>query len=296
MMSRSDLDHLKEKRIRNYDQGLSALARTEKSIEELLADSSIPDDEKLKAFTILSAKFEHLHPTQKVATTIKSQTIVQPTPIVQESIPVLEPAAPMETPEALTAESSIEPAAADVAESDEASAKKPTPVLEKPKPFSISIPKQYHPKYNDLTKIVFANPSIINRAASGELIFHNILVPNSSFHDLLRESYIHSGSHNTVGQILFLNALHELNIDSSLISNSNVRNSYTDTIDSYHSPSASPTHSQSLLSQQSLLSNRPMNLVKSTHVAPLSYATSSKQSASGPPPGKRPRVLLVYCK
>ena len=49
-MSRADVDLMRERKIRSYDQELSALAKTEKSIDELLLDPSITDNEKLKTF------------------------------------------------------------------------------------------------------------------------------------------------------------------------------------------------------------------------------------------------------
>ncbi len=50
LLSRNELDRIKEKRIREYDQSLSALARTERDIEELLSDPAISNADKLGSY------------------------------------------------------------------------------------------------------------------------------------------------------------------------------------------------------------------------------------------------------
>ena len=101
------------------------------------------------------------------------------------------------------------------------------------------------------------NPDIVRRAQNGLLVINNQELPGTSFKDLVRELYIQSRSHNTVGQIQFLQALKDIHVEPSIFSNSHVITKYN-----------------------RLNSKRPS--------APTQYAAG--------PPGKTPRTRFLYSK
>ena len=74
LISRNELDRIKEKRIRDYDQSLSALARTERDIEELLSDPAISNEDKLGSYYKLSEMFDKLRPG--IGSTIPTNGVV----------------------------------------------------------------------------------------------------------------------------------------------------------------------------------------------------------------------------
>ena len=249
-MSRNELDRIKERKIREYDQGLSALVRTEKDIEELLSDPTISNAEKLQSYYKLSEKFEKLRPIKSVQipttlTPINQEEAIQPVTDQEDEMDEsaaaeLETAPPPPEPPAAQAAIEVHP--------------QPNPP---PNLNEVKLPPQYHNKYSQLKSLLDLNPNIIRSSPNGELVINNHILANSSYIDLIRESYIHSSKHNIVGLALFLQALNVIRADPSLISNTLIISKY-----------------------KKLLPKR----------------TSVPTQFAAGPPGKPPRTIIIYRK
>ncbi len=121
----------------------------------------------------------------------------------------------------------------------------------------VNLPTIYTHKYSRLKILLDQNPAIVRASPNGLLVINNHELPDTSFKDLVRELYIQSGSHNTVGQNQFLQALKDIHVEPSIFSNSHVITKY--------------------------------NRLNSKH------ASVPTQFAAGPP-GKIPRTRFLYRK
>ena len=251
----SELERLKEKRIRDYDQNLTALARVEASIESMLADTSISDEEKLKLYGSLSSKFENIHSKCNKSTLQSSKTASVPLvlpnklnvePIIQLPLreiveePILPPAQ-LEELEILPIAKAEDLLPQDVKGIDIDN-------------LLLKIPSQYHQKFKSLMESLKNFPGLISSSPNDFLIISGKVIPDTSLTDLFRDLYVPSSNHCNIGQTQFLKALVTCNIKSNLISNSHLRTSYLK------------------------LLNQPLNI----------------QVGKGPPPGKRPCILMLY--
>ena len=234
LISRNELDRIKEKRIREYDQSLSALARTERDIEELLSDPAIANEDKLNTYNKLSQKFDKLRPgVVSIAPT--GEFVPDPNAAIQPANPPPpDNQADVRAKAAVAAPvvvATVEPPAATVQAVAAAAMAKPEagPVL--PADVigvaEVNLPAQYTHKYSRLKILLDQNPDIVRTSPHGLLVINNHVLPDTSFKDLIRELYIHSGSHNTIGQNQFLQALKEIHVEPSIFSNSQVITKYT---------------------------------------------------------------------
>jgi len=264
LMSRNELDRIKERKIREYDQGLSALVRTEKDIEELLSDPTISNDEKLQSYYKLSEKFEKLRPIK--TTQIPGTTTLAPINQSEATPPATEQEDAMdelEAPEAATDTPPLEPAAAMVALQAQQppatiAALQAQPLPNQPPILNeVNLPPQYHNKYSQLKTLIDLNPNIIRSSPNGEIVINNRILVDSSYNDLIRESYIHSLKHNIIGLPQFLQALNVIHADPSLISNNIIISKYK-------------------------------KLIPKRNSIPIQFASG--------PPGKRPRTIIIYRK
>ena len=235
LISRNELDRIKEKRIREYDQSLSALARTERDIEELLSDQTIANEDKLNTYNKLSQKFDKLRPgVVSIAPT--GEFVPDPNAGIQPAPPT----PPANQAEVRAKEAVVAPLAAAAVEAPDAAAQGEAAAVAKPdegavnvaKPdvvnvAEVNLPAQYTHKYSRLKILLNKNPDIIRTSPNGLLVINNHVLPDTSFKDLIRELYIHSGSHNTVGQNQFLQALKEIHVEPSIFSNSHVITKYS---------------------------------------------------------------------
>ncbi len=149
---------------------------------------------------------------------------------------------------------SQESAAAALAVKQDEAAPTPPPIVN-----DINLPQQYNKKYSLLKSLIDLHPNIIRSSPNGEIIINNHILVDSSYNDLIRESYIHSFVHNIIGQNQFLQALHVIHADPSLLSNTLVISKY-----------------------KKLIPKRMSN-------------SNSTQFAAGPP-GKRARTIIIYRK
>ena len=237
---------------------MTALARLEATLETVLADNSISDEEKLKLYGVLSSKFENIHSKCNKSILQSSKTasgpIVLPTnvePVIHlplrelEEEPILPPAQ-LEELEILPIAKAEEVLPQEVKEIDVAN-------------LMLKIPSQYHNKFKSLMDSLNLFPGEISRSPNDFLIISGKVIPDTSLTDLFRNLYIPSTDHCNIGQTQFLKALVKCNIKPSLISNSHLRSSY-----------------EKLLNQT------------------VKIQVAKIQVANGPPPGKRPCILMLY--
>lgn len=189
---------------------MSALARTEKDIEDLLSNDSVSNEEKLTTYMKLSEKFDKLR-------TIKNVLPIAPAMAAQ---PNAEPAP--NQPKAVGAAAQDAPAAAaplmvPAANLDH----RPLPSFK-----DCKIPAQFHNKFSLLKNIISTRPDLISVSDTGEVVLSGVPVAHSSFNELFRELYVSSSFHNKLGQNQLLQIFHDINVNPTYLSNKLVVNKY----------------------------------------------------------------------
>ena len=257
---------MREKNIKEYNPNVTALARTEDEIGNLLNNPMINNEDKVKQLSLLSATFEQRRP--KI---VNSKTVPVPFPIQQVAaipIPLPDPtiavAAPANTVQEVLPE---EPLVIPNIIAQEEKRIKPFDYLQ-----DLRLPVQYSNKLSDLLNIINANPHIICSSPKGELVINGNIIPDSNFKHSLRELYQHSKSNCIIGFGLLLGALNSLNISPNLISNSVHKAQYEQL--------------QNALPPGNILA--PYNILKQKGTG------IKKRRKTLGPPGKRPRVLFVF--
>ena len=133
-----------------------------------------------------------------------------------------------------------------------------------------NLPAQYTHKYSRLKILLDQNPDIVRKSPNGLLVINNNVLLDSSFKDLVRELYIHSGSHNTIGQNQFLQALKEIHVEPAIFSNSHVITKYSRLIQNEiaHPPSSLLAHLGKSPEPASFIENS-LSLIK---ITPLEHS------------------------
>ena len=257
LINRSELDRLRERKIREYNPTVQALARVEKNIEDVLSDPLSSNESKLQALTDLNSKFDHLRPNKNTVKPLAAASI--PIIIPNAIAPVAQEEVELDLFAAAPGPAAPEPAAALAAPGPAVALASPGQAAAPEKEFRI--PAQYHNKLTELLNIINHSPNIIRAANSGELIINDTLIPHSKYCDAIRELYQHSATNSTIGIALLLNALKSLNVSANLIT----------LVQAIHNP---------------------LNLINT----PKTLKQKGTGTISHQPPGKRPRVLLLFKK
>ena len=239
----------------------------EKNIEDVLSDPLSSNESKLQALTDLNSKFDHLRPNKNTVKPLAAASI--PIIIPNAIAPVAQEEVELDLFAAAPGPAAPEPAAALAAPGPAVALASPGQAAAPEKEFRI--PAQYHNKLTELLNIINHSPNIIRAANSGELIINDTLIPHSKYCDAIRELYQHSATNSTIGIALLLNALKSLNINPNLISNNIRKAEYITLLQAIHNP---------------------LNLINT----PKTLKQKGTGTISHQPPGKRPRVLLLFKK
>ena len=129
---------------------------------------------------------------------------------------------------------------------------------------SVQLPSQYDAKFGKLKEFLNAVPKLIGKNAYNELILEGKRIPNSNFDDLMRNLYVPRESYNLTGVNELVSTLKRLNLPHNYLSNKDLAEQL-----------APPSSAQ------------PPPKVSGSVEAPV-------QKGKGYPPGKRPRILLLY--
>lgn len=246
LVAQEELDRLKQKQLVSYNPELRSMVFLKDEMDTILTRSDLPADEKLKMFQIAQHRFDALkadvlHPALTAASKSKLETV--------------------------TDEAEDEAEADD--EGDEEAAASPTPVMgsstsvvDTGAPYSsvmMALPNQYQRKAAKLADFFAAHGGHFGRNSSGQMTIQGKAIPNSNYHDLIRQLYIHR-TNMPVGFDTFVGELKKLNVPHHSISNS-----------------------------------KAIQLLKPVDV----FATPPQVAAqtgegSHKPPGKRPRILYLY--
>ena len=142
---------------------------------------------------------------------------------------------------------------------------------------AIPLPQQFAQKFDRLKNFLNAKPNLISNNALKEVILDGKRIPNSNFHDLIRNMYVRNEAYNLTGNHELLSLLKREKLPKSYLSNHAV-------IENLGTPPPSPTAKKEV-------KHAPLS---SSSSSSYNSADNGNQTGKGAPPGKRPRILLLY--
>ena len=269
------MERLKQKDLRQYNPKLRAMVLLDNEMSNILNSPSLTSEEKMRIFNRAQTRFLSLFKSADAPARPEfearqqfeldadeleddegegEQAGIQPDLMQQEGPVSLTRTAPGSA-SALQGTDEFQDASALSPTLDRTSSSLPA----KSWKGAIQVHWNRQPKLDSLLDLIEKNPHVMSQDSDSQLVYHGTPVTGSRFKDLVQEMFQHKKSHSTKGLEKFLSALHELKLDSSFISNSDMRSRY---LGLFH-----PKKSQSTMS------------------------SSGEQHGFGHPPGKRPKIL-----
>ena len=210
LMRDEEYKRLRQKQVQSYNPELRLLTKLDDDMNEILNDTTVPVDVKMRIYDHIRDRFKDVKAASKVAPRHKIETIKE----VEE--PVTE-----EEEEEEEVEPDYQPMEADVL---------------------TGVSKLKKPKAKTLLKMIQANPDIIAINKKNEIVLHGEPVEGSNYFDLVHSLYDNrvagDSPSGNLGHTKFLKALRDINVPSSLISTS-IQNQKLSKL-KHHSPIKSP--------------------------------------------------------
>ena len=284
LLDKNELVRLIEKRLRDYNPNLTALAKTQNELNDTLNMSNITPEEKIALYQATQQRFKTLQEPLRFGhspptTTNTSSTLADPlSPTSTHNQSINEEADVMEED---IGKSLVEQSKPDVnvkllSSSPVASHTRAASSTTAPTHINLipSVAQKHNVKYTKLTQLLSNYPEKLTvNPINGEAMIDGASLTGSNYADLISNLFAHHGNYNLVGQTKFLETLNsifnspnEYVLPSSIISNKKV-------LDTFHQPSPFKTKTQSG-------DGRKRN--------------SHHYSFSSHPPGKKVKILYLY--
>ena len=282
LVSQEEMERLKQIDLRQYNPKLRAMVLLDNEMSNILNSPSLGHEEKMRIFNRAQSRFFSLFKSADASLNSEHNARNQYEPEdgeleddeeddqagVQADLVQLEEPVSLRRPAADEATALPKQPHQEADEFQDASALSPSSIRA-----AASLPAQgwkgaiqVHPnrqtKLLSLLDLIEKNPHVLTHDSDSQLVYHGAPVAGSKFKDLVEEMFQHKKSHSTKGLEKFLSALHELQLDSSFISNSDMKARYLHQIH--------PKKTRSIM------------------------GSSGEQSGFGHPPGKRPNILRLY--
>ncbi len=268
LMAKDELDRLKQRDLKSYNPKLKAVVLLDDEMEDILNRKDLCSEEKMKIFQQAQHRFLSLFKTldHPALTGVSEQIAPSPheQPALLEAVPGAAAGAPSIGLPTEVQQHVLEEEPADDDDDDDDTARQ---LPANPSASDFNIPYARQRKANELLSILNKNPQLIASDRENKLLLKGQVVPGSNYRDLFRELYLRSKDHCLTGQNQFLSALHSLNIDSELISNSHCSKLYNSQASSSMSSSGNSQFAQS---------------------------GHGRRRSSSTPPGHRPKILHLY--
>ena len=283
LVSEEEMNRLRQKQVAQYDPELRTASFLQQEIDQLLHDTHLEPEQKLRLFQMAQQRFtairgkEHLEklPLEGVSTKMYKD---EPAPVPQaqaaqaaQGPALIAPAAPQNALESLPAEH---------------------------RHLLRSVPQGSKVKAAELIQHINRSNVKFEESPQGELVVDGQPLIGSNYQDLIYSLYSRKKDFIPVGIFEFLNALSRANMPRRLISNP-----ISKFIPNVPSLPETPSLSSSHPAEESLSPSEQFHTPKekskiSSKWNPYSYmfpgkATSPPRKAAKPP-GKKPRVLSVY--
>ena len=185
LIEESELERLRQRQIKDYNPALKSLVFVQDQIEKLFNDSELDYERKHKILCYLQNKFGVLYKNFKNnPANVPAVVLVPPTVVADEQneLPVEEPPPPpgplgdMEVAEEN-----------DDDDDQELKVEKFDDALNSGEfALQVNLPSQYQKKFDLFQTFLAQHKKEIRSNAAGELVLDGVIIPNSSFSELLR--------------------------------------------------------------------------------------------------------------
>jgi len=271
LMRDEEFQRLRQKQVQSYNPELRLLTRLDDDMNEILNDTTVPTDVKMRIFDHIKQRFKDV----KASTTTVRTKILQPI----EEIPEVE---------------EFENEGEEASQADDEGEQEyemPPPQKEKVRAMDAEvlegIQASRQTKASGLLKKIQAHPEIISINDNNEIVLHGKTIRGSNYVDLFQSLYSHKVAQDTPdgnpGHSMFLKALNAINVPASLISSTA---QYAKLVEL---KKTTPTRAEDFISP--IDSPSKFALAKAT---PLSVKQGKPMKGSGVPPGKRQRMMTLY--
>ena len=286
-----EYERLKQKEIRDYNPLINMMSKIRIDLENILASKKISESAKILKIGQLKTLFAKLSqeysPTPLNAPAPKQTTSVSLATETEKPLP-----------------DKTEIGTSEIEESSEIDDAKTEKMVEKEEKYpveenkididceSMIIAKTHKSKLLKLLQVIRDSPrDNFSVNDKGEITVFRNHYPGSNFNELMKNLYVPSSDTKLTGNNAFFRYLQSLDVPSSQFNNTKV-------IDEYDNPRDSQVTKSKLKAKISSLSkpNNSSSLSVSIPTDKYIGKRNKKQSGKGlfEPPGKRPKLLLVY--
>ena len=260
LIEEGELERLRQRQIKDYNPSLKSLVFVQEQIERLFNDSELDDENKHKILCYLQNKFGNLYKNFKNgpgAPTNVPPVVVPPVIAAEDGdpIPPADPHVPPGDEPNIDQQEQSDDEGQEDPEREEKDEKFADALNSGEFALQVNLPAQYQKKFELFQTFLNLHKNEIHANAGGEIVIDGIVIPNTSFTDLLRSFYIRSNSMNFIGLPNLLAKLKALKVDPEYFSNKDAKNALK-------------------ILQKSSQSGRGNSFL--------------------PPPGKKPRILRVF--
>jgi len=272
LMREEEYQRMRQKQVQSYNPELRLLTRLDDDMNEILNDTTLPTDVKMRIFDHIKQRFKDV----KASTSTVRTKVLQPIEEVNEV-------------EELDNEGEEESQVDE--EAEEQHYQLPPPQKQKARAMDAEvlegIQTSRQTKASGLLKKIQAHPDIISINNNNEIVLHGKTIRGSNYVDLFQSLYTHKVAQDTPegnpGHSKFLLALNEINVPASLISSTA---QYAKLVEL---KKTTPTREEDFISP--IDSPSKFALDKTT---PLSVKQGKPMKGNGVPPGKRQRMMTLY--
>ena len=275
LLEAAELNRIRQRQIREYDPNISAMARAQEQIEDILLNDKLSNEEKMALINHARDRYESIKNTVgPIGNTAAAAAAINP-PVTTTAAPTI----PTQSHKVADAKTTTSMSKAEVDKEGVAS------------------------DYHVLKYLVSKNPKLIRSNKNGELVINNRTIRGSNYEDVFNALVTGNDIENTHGVSEFVNALHILNPSKKMFRSETLANNLFQSSPIVKSQPSSVSNIKSSPSTPTLSPANP-----SIHSSPLSTSKpkskpkTRSQKGRGftdltpppPPPGKRPKILRLY--
>lgn len=267
LLEAAELDRIRQRQIREYDPNLSAMAKAQSQIDDILLNDKLSDSEKLALmnhaqhrYDAIKAKIGPLHETKLALNPV--QPIVNADQQFQDTM-----------------------SSSGTQTHDE---------------ISKDLDPSLIPDYQILKRVIAENPKLVKSNRAGELVIKNKAVKGTNFNDIIKSLLTGEKVDSTPGVSDFVRGIQSLNLSDKNFTSTHLldqlyQSSPSVTISKFkQSTKSSPSHFGFTSITPPPPPPSPTTTSSSSFKSKISTRKSQKGHGIHYPPGKRPRILWLY--
>jgi len=270
LMRDEEFQRLRQKQVQSYNPELRLLTRLDDDMNEILNDTTVPADVKMRIFDHIKQRFKDV----KASTTMVRTKVLQPI----EEVPEVEE---------FDNEGEEQSQADDEGEQYQMPPPQKQTVMVMDDEVLKGVPVNRQIKASNLLKMIQDHPDIIAINNKNEIVLHGKTIRGSNYVNLFQSLYTHHVAQDSpagnYGHTQFLKALNTINVPGSMVSSNTQYNKLLEL--KKHTPTRPEDFARPIDSPSKFALGK---------TAPLSVKEGKPMTGKGFPPGKRQRMMTLY--